>query len=105
MKKYEDVVRTASLAIKTGSDDPDFFNLYLGIAAYNLNEYGRAVSFLKKAINKNPNNGDAYRYLGLSIKQLGNEKLGGNLITRAKQLTHAHGSFIENENNFHLQHY
>ena len=67
-------------------DLQDFFYYYASIAAYNLNDYKAAIQYCSKAIQKNPGNVDAYRYLGMSFEKVGLDRLAQNVFSQEKAL-------------------
>ncbi|HMD13273.1 MAG TPA: tetratricopeptide repeat protein [Bacteroidota bacterium] len=46
----------------------------LGFLEYNLKQYGKARDYLEKAIRLDPEFGEAYAYLSVVQKQLGNQQ-------------------------------
>lgn len=87
---FQNAIETAVEAMTRGGDQEDFFYDYAGRAAYQLHDYGRALSFLQQAVGKNAKNAEAFYYLGLSLKALGKNEIAAQALQQAKQLHERH---------------
>lgn len=87
---FQNAIETAVEAMTRGGDQEDFFYDYAGRAAYQLHDYGRALSFLQQAVEKNAKNAEAFYYLGLSLKALGKNEIASQALQQAKQLHERH---------------
>ncbi len=68
MKAYPQMLKWAEVGIEHRQGDIPFFYFHGGVAAYQLENYPKAVLFLNKCIEKDPGYMDAYYYLGLTLK-------------------------------------
>ncbi len=87
LKNYAEVVRIAEYATSSGFSEEDFFYYYLGITAFKLKQFKKAVFYFQECLNKNSHHAEAYYHLGLSLKALGHEKQSVIFLERA---THVH---------------
>ncbi|GAH08296.1 unnamed protein product, partial [marine sediment metagenome] len=77
--------------------DDDFSSYLLGRAYYNENRYEKAVKYLEKAKELNPNNADVWRLLGHSYESMAKTK------TNLERAIESHKKANElNPNNFDI---
>ncbi|MDO8580879.1 MAG: tetratricopeptide repeat protein [Candidatus Omnitrophota bacterium] len=79
-KEFSSMLNYAESALISDIGEKDAFLYYAGRAAYELGDHAKAVDYFKKAIHENDGLGDAYYYLALSLKALGQNQ-------EAKQLS------------------
>lgn len=105
LKRYQDVVQIASNSLKAGSSSTSFYNYLLGVTAYELKEYDQAIGFLKNSIDNDPDNAEAFYYLGLILQQKGNTEQGNLFIKKSDSIKNTDNYSAAKENSFYLKHY
>lgn len=82
----ESALTVAAQATIQSFPHDSFFYLHAGMAAYRLGRYDQAISFLQKALLKQPQDAETMRYLGLSLQALKNNTLTEELLQEANKL-------------------
>ncbi|HBR15298.1 MAG TPA: hypothetical protein DD723_07130 [Candidatus Omnitrophica bacterium] len=100
--KPADLINVANYAVARRFADLEMFYYYMGLSAYQLKEYEKALYFLKECVRVNPVNAEAFRYLGLSLKSLGNQEVGDKMIKKAEILHDDQGSPVSFEKKIEL---
>jgi len=84
-ENYPAAIEALKKAHEIKSDDLDIaYNL--GVAYYSINEFDKAIEYLKKVVSNRPKDGMAYSYLGSSCMSLGKAQEAENNFTEAKKL-------------------
>ncbi|MBF0489801.1 MAG: tetratricopeptide repeat protein [Candidatus Omnitrophica bacterium] len=92
---YERLPELAVVAIKENLGEDDIFYYYAGRAEFSQKSYDKAVEFLRLSIEKNPNNFEAYLYLGLTMRAVGKEDIALKLLKTSENIRQMRGSYIE----------
>src|SRR5205085_964576 len=85
-KDYKRMLYYASQGIAAAVDENKDFYYFAGLAAYQLKKYAQAGAFLKSYLSDNPNDGNAFYYLGLTLRGLGDPAGAAKLFQRAGTL-------------------
>jgi len=94
LQKNKDAFLYAKSAIETGLDDDGFFYYQAGVSLFDLKEYKKSIGFFQGSIGKNRNNPQAFYYLGLSLKKVGNDKMSHLALKEAALLKKQDREFI-----------
>jgi tetratricopeptide (TPR) repeat protein len=86
LKDYSAMIRIAEMAQQSGFFDKSQFYFYLGLAAYGLNDYGKAVTLLQQSISLNAANPEAFAYMGLSLQTLNKADVAAQFLLQAQRL-------------------
>jgi len=70
-EKYNEILNIVKKAIKEELEDSEVFYYYLGVSLHKLGNHRMAVNALVSSIDKDMFNLDAYNYLSLSLKAMG----------------------------------
>jgi len=95
LKDYKKLFETSMIGLKQEIGDPDIFYFYAAKAAFHLKLYDQSIELLKSSIQNNPNNYEAYLYLGMCMRLVGKEDVAQALKFKADQLHLAQSSAIE----------
>jgi len=80
---YDQLLAVAINGIKQGTDDEGIFYYYAAVAAYYQKYYPQSLRFLQISLQANANNPDAYLYMGMGLKMVGQEGPAQLFIQRA----------------------
>jgi len=83
---YAQLAKVSVAGLSEGLGDEDVFNYYAGLGSFYEKNLPDAVFFLKAAISKNPNNPDAYYFLGQCLRMAGKDEMAGLLLAKAAGL-------------------
>ena len=97
MKDFAKVVQYSREALAISLPDKQFFIHYLGVAAYELKEYQKAVPYFYQVIEIDPQHTDAFYYLGLCLNALGQEEKGKAVLRQAAILYQTEGPSIKED--------
>jgi len=86
LNDFPKMFQQASSAIAASLDEDGRFYYYAGLAAYHMKRYKEAVYFFQTYTGMNTDFANAFYYLGISLKALGNEELSAKALGRAKLL-------------------
>jgi len=97
LQKYQEGAQIAHYAISQDikEEDKEFFYFYLGLSAYQLKKYKDAVYFFTETINRNANKSEAFYYLGMSVKNLGDEQKAISYLSMSKHLNSVEPTPVE----------
>lgn len=87
LNNFPELVRYSKEAIRLSFPEPEFFFYSLGRISYKFGKYKDASEFFQIALKREPKNADIAHYLGLSLKALGKEVEGEELLRRATLLS------------------
>ena len=85
-KKYPQAVLSAQRAMQSGFEDNGFFLYYQGRASLEAGEFQKASQFLAESIRRNPKDAEAFRYLGITLNQMGQEEAALKMLQQAALL-------------------
>jgi len=91
LEDYAQMQKVALKGIALGFEKQDLFFSLGGEAAYHLKEYPKAIYFFQQAIKINPELPNAYYYLGLTLKELGNQDQYKRILAKAAFLKQEKG--------------
>jgi len=94
LHNFAEMFQCARTAIASNLNDDGSFYYYAGLAAYKMGLYKESAYFLQEYTAKNSDFANAFYYLGLSLRALGNEDLSVKALGRAKLLRLTEGSEI-----------
>ena len=94
LHNFVEMFRCARTAIASNLNEDGSFYYYAGLAAYKMGLYKEAAYFLQEYTAKNSDFANAFYYLGLSLRALGNEDLSARALGRAKLLRQTEGTEI-----------
>lgn len=86
LNNFSEMFHRATQAIAFNLDEDGSFYYYAGLAAYKIRRFQEGAYFLKEYTAINPEFANAFYYLGLSLKALGQEELATIALGRAKLL-------------------
>lgn len=96
---YPQMLASSMNAVNAGVGDQDLFYYYGGQASFEMKDYSQAVALLWESIQRSPERAEAYRYLGLSLRAMGNEETAAEALQTAARLS-AKGSPAPDEQTF-----
>ncbi len=102
-KDFSQMFKDSLYAIKARLDDNGIFYYYAGVAAYELKEYRKAITFLKQYSKINVNDSDAAYYRGLSLRGLKKEREAKTFFKKAVELQKAQGIYFNKIDNINLR--
>jgi len=85
-RNYPEMIKTASSAIALGLEHKELFYYYLGVGSYHLNEFQKSLYFLQEAIKRDPQFAEAFYYLSLNLKALGQDEVASQTLARSFHL-------------------
>jgi len=103
MNNFSRMFHSSRMALNAHIENPDIFYYYQGLAAFQLKDYDQSVSLLMEAISRNPDHSNSHHYLGLSLKAIGKDVVGGKVLQKAAILAETNNTADFDENNFELK--
>jgi Tfp pilus assembly protein PilF len=103
LKRFNELVVIADVAVNQKLDDDGFFYYYLGVGAFQAQQFERAALYLREVLEKNPQSAEAYYYLALSFKALDKEDMAVSALQKAEILGQAKGPSYETIKNLRLR--
>ena len=94
---FSEMFLRAQEAIQSGGQRNGFFYYYAGLAAYELKDYSKAAAFLAGCLKREYEHPDTLHYLGLSLKNLGQEDMADNFFKRAAELRASKNALLSEE--------
>lgn len=91
-QQYDRLLGAAQTAVNLKLDNDGFFYYYLGVGAFYARKFEPAVAYLQKSLEQNPEAAESYYYLGLVLKEMGNEPLAAGALQKAKSLEDLKGT-------------
>lgn len=92
LQQYDRLLGAAQTAVNQKLDNDGFFYYYLGVGAYYARKFEPAVAYLQKSLEQKPDAAESYYYLGLVLKEMGNEPLAAGALQKAKSLEDLKGT-------------
>lgn len=86
LKNFSEALLIAKRALTLNVGYEAWFYYYAGVASYELKDYPKALSYLQAAVEKSKDLAEAYSYLGLTYKELGQEALSAENFKKAEEL-------------------
>ncbi len=83
---FKAMEEAAHAAVKLNVGGKEFFHYCIGLAAYRLGEYKKAIAYFKDAVKNYPDDFSSYYYLGKSFKSLGMDELAAEPLMYAQML-------------------
>jgi len=103
LKRYNELIVMADVAVNQKLDDDGFFYYYLGVGAFFSQQFERAALYFREALNRNPQSPESYYYLALTLKALNKEDLAVPALQKAEILAQAKGPSYETIKNLRLK--
>jgi tetratricopeptide (TPR) repeat protein len=103
LKRFNELIVIADVAVNQKLDDDGFFYYYLGVGAFYSEQFERAALYFREALTKNPQSPEAYYYLALTLKALNKEELAVPALQKAEVLGQAKGPSYETIKNLRLR--
>jgi len=80
LENYKTMLNITQLALQNRLNDTGEFSYYQGLAAYYLHYYDEAIIFFRESLSRNGKIIDTYKYLALTLKELGIESAADELF-------------------------
>jgi tetratricopeptide (TPR) repeat protein len=92
---YTQLAEVALNGLNEGLDVQGIFYYYAGVAAFNLKSYPKAIDLLEKSLQINPNNPEAFLYMGFCLKIINKIEMAQAFIDKASLLHQQGASVLE----------
>ena len=105
LKNYQEMLQVSRVALERKVGSPGQFNYYAGLALYEEKQFTKAIYFFQEALKDIPNLAQAYKYLALTFKALGNGAASDKLTKTYENMINSGNVFELNEDKITLEIY